>query len=134
VSIIARSERQRGFFGERSEDIVSCHQLLSSPPNILSFQQLLSLFSSVAPFDSTEKLTPDPTVISSYLNPTCAPHSRDTTTRLYELERQKIEDEYKKGREAVRARLLDQVDERRKKVKEEKESTGDVVTGTWESD
>ncbi len=43
---------------------------------------------------------------------------------------QKIEDEYKKSREAVRARLLDQIEERRRKVKEEKESTGDVVAGT----
>jgi len=51
----------------------------------------------------------------------------ESTHRLYELERQKIEDEFKRGREAVRQRLLDQVEERRRKIKEEKDSTGDIV-------
>jgi hypothetical protein len=55
----------------------------------------------------------------------------ESTHRLYELERQKIEDEFKRGREAVRQRLLDQVEERRRKIKEEKESTGDIVAGMF---
>ncbi len=49
--------------------------------------------------------------------------------RAYEAERSKIEEDCRRAREAARQRCLDQVEERRRKIKEDKESTGDVVTG-----
>jgi hypothetical protein len=45
------------------------------------------------------------------------------------MERQKVEDDFKKGRDLVRQRLLDGVEERRRKIREDKESVGDVVAG-----
>jgi hypothetical protein len=53
----------------------------------------------------------------------------DTLQHLYSIEKQKIEDDFKKGRELVRQRLLDGVEERRRKIREDKESVGDVVAG-----
>ena len=53
----------------------------------------------------------------------------DSLHHLYSLERQKIEDDFKKGRDLVRQRLLDGVEERRRKIREDKESVGDVVAG-----
>jgi hypothetical protein len=48
---------------------------------------------------------------------------------LHALERQRIEDDHRKGRELVRQRLLDGVEERRRKIREDKESVGDIVAG-----
>lgn len=56
-------------------------------------------------------------------------YRHNTLHHLHSLERQKIEDDFKKGRELVRQRLLDGVEERRRKIREDKESTGDVVAG-----
>ena len=53
----------------------------------------------------------------------------DSLHHLYSLERQKIEDDFKKGRDLVRQRLLDGVEDRRRKIREDKESVGDVVAG-----
>jgi len=53
----------------------------------------------------------------------------DTLQHLHSIEKQKIEDDFKKGRELVRQRLLDGVEERRRKIREDKESVGDVVAG-----
>ncbi|KAJ9103342.1 hypothetical protein QFC19_004440 [Naganishia cerealis] len=50
--------------------------------------------------------------------------------KLYQVERQKIEDEYKKSRELVRQRLLDGLEERRRKIREDKETTNDIVADT----
>ena len=55
--------------------------------------------------------------------------SNDSLHHLYSLERQKIEDDFKKGRDLVRQRLLDGVEDRRRKIREDKESVGDVVAG-----
>lgn len=52
----------------------------------------------------------------------------ETATRLYELERENIEAMYWDAREQARQRLLANVEERRRKLKEEKEG-GDVVAG-----
>lgn len=57
------------------------------------------------------------------------PGRNDSLHHLYSLERQKIEDDFKKGRDLVRQRLLDGVEERRRKIREDKESVGDVVAG-----
>lgn len=45
------------------------------------------------------------------------------------MERQKIQDEYKKSRELVRQRLLDGLEERRRKIREDKETVNDIVAG-----
>lgn len=52
----------------------------------------------------------------------------DTATRLYEIERENIEAMYWDAREQARQRLLSNIEERRRKLKEEKEG-GDVVAG-----
>jgi hypothetical protein len=56
----------------------------------------------------------------------------NTLQHLYSIEKQKIEDDFKKGRELVRQRLLDGVEERRRKIREDKESLGDVVAGEYD--
>ncbi|KAJ9124925.1 hypothetical protein QFC24_002854 [Naganishia onofrii] len=50
--------------------------------------------------------------------------------KLYQVERQKIEDEYKKSRDLVRQRLLDGLEERRRKIREDKETVNDIVADT----
>ncbi|KAJ9095622.1 hypothetical protein QFC21_005493 [Naganishia friedmannii] len=50
--------------------------------------------------------------------------------KLYQVERQKIEDEYKKSRDLVRQRLLDGLEERRRKIREDKETANDIVADT----
>lgn len=47
---------------------------------------------------------------------------------MYDLERERIEAEYWDSRDQARQRLLAAVDERRRKLREEKDG-GDVVTG-----
>lgn len=44
----------------------------------------------------------------------------------YDEERQRVEDEWKKGRERVRERLLEGIEDRRKKAREEKDGEGTV--------
>lgn len=55
--------------------------------------------------------------------------SMETLHHLHALERTKIEEDFRKGRDAVRQRLLDGVEERRRRIREDKESTGDIVAG-----
>ena len=48
----------------------------------------------------------------------------ESARHTWDEERAKIEDEWKKGKERVRERLLDGIEERRRKAREEKESDG----------
>lgn len=48
--------------------------------------------------------------------------------KMYESERESIEGTYWEARDQVRQRLLGLIDERRRKLREEKEG-GDIVTG-----
>lgn len=50
----------------------------------------------------------------------------DSSRKLFDLERDKLEDDYRKARDGVRQMLLDKVDERRKRLREEKDG-GDVM-------
>ncbi|KAJ9110028.1 hypothetical protein QFC20_003102 [Naganishia adeliensis] len=54
----------------------------------------------------------------------------ESARKLYQVERQKIQDEYKKSRELVRQRLLDGLEERRRKIREDKETVNDIVADT----
>jgi len=51
----------------------------------------------------------------------------------YEEERQKVEDEWKKGRERIRERLLEGIEERRRRAREEKDGDGTVGDGAMDS-
>lgn len=53
----------------------------------------------------------------------------ESARKLYAVERQKIQDEYKKSRELVRQRLVDGLEERRRKIREDKETVNDIVAG-----
>lgn len=53
----------------------------------------------------------------------------ESARKLFAVERQKIQDEYKKSRELVRQRLLDGLEERRRKIREDKETVNDIVAG-----
>jgi hypothetical protein len=61
----------------------------------------------------------------------CATFRLSSARKLYQVERQKIEDEYKKSRDLVRQRLLDGLEERRRKIREDKETVNDIVAGTF---
>jgi len=50
----------------------------------------------------------------------------DSSRKLFELERAKLEDDYRKAREGVKQMLLDKVEERRKRLREEKDG-GDIL-------
>lgn len=49
-----------------------------------------------------------------------------SSRRIFELERERLEDEYRRAREGVRNVLLDRVEERKRRLREERES-GDVL-------
>ncbi|KAG6836994.1 hypothetical protein H0H93_016698 [Arthromyces matolae] len=51
-------------------------------------------------------------------------HGLECAQNAYDEERERVEDEWKKGRERVRERLLEGIEERRKRAREEKEGEG----------
>lgn len=55
-------------------------------------------------------------------------HSLDLVQTAYEEEREEVEEEWRKGRERVRERLLESIEERRRRAREEKDGEG-AVTG-----
>ncbi|EED85668.1 predicted protein [Postia placenta Mad-698-R] len=58
-------------------------------------------------------------------------HSLDLVQTAYEEEREEVEEEWRKGRERVRERLLESIEERRRRAREEKDGEGAVtVAGT----
>lgn len=51
-------------------------------------------------------------------------HAVDLAQVAYDEERERVEEEWKRGREKVRERLLEGIEERRKRAREEKEGEG----------
>lgn len=66
-------------------------------------------------------------------------HSLDCVQAAYDEERERVEDEWKRGRDRVRERLLEGIEERRRRAREEKEGEGTVggkyssafTSGSW---
>ncbi|GBE86630.1 hypothetical protein SCP_0905090 [Sparassis crispa] len=54
-------------------------------------------------------------------------HALDGVQTAYEEERERVEDEWKRGRERIRERLLEGIEERRRRAREEKDGEGAVV-------
>jgi hypothetical protein len=50
----------------------------------------------------------------------------DTIQMMYDLERERVEDEYKRGRDRVRERMLEGIEEKRRRAREEKDGEGTV--------
>lgn len=55
-------------------------------------------------------------------------NAHDAVQTAYEEERSRVEDEYKRGRDKVRERLLEGIEERRRRAREEKDGEG--ISGT----
>ena len=53
-------------------------------------------------------------------------HSLDAMQTAYAEERERVEDEWKRGRDRVRERLVEGIEERRRRAREEKEGEGTV--------
>ncbi|KAF4569764.1 hypothetical protein EYR40_008743 [Pleurotus pulmonarius] len=60
-------------------------------------------------------------------------HSLDCVQAAYDEERERVEDEWKRGRDRVRERLLEGIEERRRRAREEKEGEGTVGDPTLDS-
>jgi len=58
-----------------------------------------------------------------------AKNSLHAIQTAYEEERERVEEEWRKGRDRVRERLLEGIEERRRRAREEKEGEG-AVNGT----
>ena len=56
-------------------------------------------------------------------------HAHEAVRIAYEEERDRVEDEWKKGRERVRERMLEGIEERRRRAREEKDGEG--ITGMF---
>jgi hypothetical protein len=56
-------------------------------------------------------------------------HSLESIQTAYEEERERVEEEWRKGRDRIRERLLEGIEERRRRAREEKEGEG-TVNGT----
>lgn len=50
----------------------------------------------------------------------------DITETAYEEERDRVEEEWKRGRDMIRKRLLEGIEERRRRAREEKDGEGNV--------
>ncbi|KAJ7044710.1 hypothetical protein C8F04DRAFT_1027093 [Mycena alexandri] len=59
-------------------------------------------------------------------------HAMDCAHLAYEEERQRVEDEWRRGRDRVRERLLEGIEERRRRAREEKEGEGTVGDASME--
>jgi hypothetical protein len=53
----------------------------------------------------------------------------DNAAAAYELERERVEEEWKRGRDRIRERLLEGIEERRRRARDEKDGEG-TVSGT----
>jgi hypothetical protein len=51
-------------------------------------------------------------------------HSLDCVRTAYQEEQERVEDEWKKGRERIRERLLEGIEERRRRAREDKDGEG----------
>ncbi|KAJ7437816.1 hypothetical protein B0H11DRAFT_2255073 [Mycena galericulata] len=59
-------------------------------------------------------------------------HAIDCAHMAYEEERQRVEEEWRRGRDRVRERLLEGIEERRRRAREEKEGEGTVGDASME--
>ncbi|KAJ7734013.1 hypothetical protein DFH07DRAFT_944773 [Mycena maculata] len=59
-------------------------------------------------------------------------HALDCAHMAYEEERQRVEDEWRRGRDRVRERLLEGIEERRRRARDEKEGEGTVGDASME--
>ncbi len=57
-------------------------------------------------------------------------NSLESAESAYELERERVEEEWKRGRDRIRERLLEGIEERRRRARDEKDGEG-TVSGTW---
>lgn len=57
-------------------------------------------------------------------------YALDNIQTAYEEEREKVEEEWKKGRDRIRERLLEGIEERKRRAREEKDGEG-TVGGKW---
>lgn len=57
-------------------------------------------------------------------------NSLESAEAAYELERERVEEEWKRGRDRIRERLLEGIEERRRRARDEKDGEG-TVGGTW---
>ena len=53
-------------------------------------------------------------------------HAMEGVQTAYEEERERVEEEWKRGRDRVRERLVEGIEERRRRAREEKEGEGTV--------
>ena len=54
-------------------------------------------------------------------------HALEVVQTAYDEERERVEEEWRKGRDRIRERLLEGIEERRRRAREEKESDGPVA-------
>jgi hypothetical protein len=57
-------------------------------------------------------------------------NSLESAEAAYELEREHVEEEWKRGRDRIRERLLEGIEERRRRARDEKDGEG-TVSGKW---
>ena len=57
-------------------------------------------------------------------------NSLESAEAAYELERERVEEEWKRGRDRIRERLLEGIEERRRRARDEKDGEG-TVSGAW---
>jgi hypothetical protein len=57
-------------------------------------------------------------------------NSLESAESAYELERERVEEEWKRGRDRIRERLLEGIEERRRRARDEKDGEG-TISGTW---
>ena len=57
-------------------------------------------------------------------------NSLESAEAAYELERERVEEEWKRGRDRIRERLLEGIEERRRRARDEKDGEG-TVGGKW---
>ncbi|KAI0306018.1 hypothetical protein B0F90DRAFT_1695370 [Multifurca ochricompacta] len=60
-------------------------------------------------------------------------NSLESAESAYELERERVEEEWKRGRDRIRERLLEGIEERRRRAREEKDGEGTVSEATLDS-
>ncbi|KAI0653152.1 hypothetical protein C8Q70DRAFT_1038054 [Cubamyces menziesii] len=60
-------------------------------------------------------------------------HALQAVQTAYDEERERVEEEWRRGRERIRERMLEGIEERRRRAREEKEGEGTVVDGGMDS-
>ncbi|KAM5544168.1 hypothetical protein V8D89_001828 [Ganoderma adspersum] len=60
-------------------------------------------------------------------------HALSTVQTAYDEERERVEEEWKRGRDRIRERMLEGIEDRRRRAREEKDGEGTVVDGGVDS-